>query len=491
MSRRPRWAAVASALALLAAYGATSFTHAQAASSQSVTDPAGDANTLVDGQGHTTPTNNEPRADVISASASYQPGAIVLSAHTANAVDPRTDPQWTNTDTALSWFIDTTGDKQYDYHIVWGVDSGALYSDVMAKADDGTPICTGAGQGATPSLGADGSYVVTVNPACFRNPSAFNWGGRMEFGATGSQIQDRFPDGDGNYFGPVSAPSSTPPATTPTTRPGTTPPPTTPTTVPFRPIVTTPVESNQGFWLLGRDGGVFSFGTAPFYGSIGNIPLNKQIVSMAAKPDGSGYWFVGSDGGIFAYKAPFWGSTGNLRLSKPIVGMAGTPSGQGYWLVASDGGIFAFGDAGFYGSTGAINLNKPIVGMAATPSGRGYWLVASDGGIFAFGDAPFYGSTGAITLNQPIAGMASSPTGKGYWFVASDGGIFAFGDAGFFGSAANGNLVPVVGMAATKSGMGYRVARADGSVLSFGTAAAGGGLTGTLSAPIVGITNGL
>jgi ribosomal protein L24E len=482
---------VASALALLATYGVTSFQHAQAASSQSVTDPAGDANTLVDAQGHTTPTQNEGRADVVSATASYEGGAIVLSAHTAQAVDPRSDAQWTNTDTLLSWFVDTTGDKQYDFHIVWGVDAGKLYSDVMAKADDNTPICTGAGQGATPSLGADGSYVVTVNPACFRTPTAFNWGGRMEFGATGSQIMDRFPDGDGNYFGPVSAGSATPPPTTPTTiRPGggPAPVPTTTTTIPFRPIVTTPVESNQGFWLLGRDGGIFSFGTAGFYGSIGNIPLQKQIVSMATKPDSSGYWFVGSDGSIYAYKAPFWGSTANVRLNRPIVGMAATPSGQGYWMVASDGGIFAFGDAKFYGSTGAINLNKPIVGMASTPSGRGYWLVASDGGIFAFGDAPFYGSTGSIVLNQPIAGMASSPTGRGYWFVANDGGIFAFGDAGFFGSAANGNPVSVVGMAATKSGMGYRVVRADGSVLPFGSAGAGGGLTGTLTAPIVAIT---
>jgi len=491
VSRRHRWAAVASTLALLAAYGVTSFPHAQAASSQSVTDPAGDANTLVDGQGHTTPTNNEPRADVIAASASYQPGAIVLSVRTAQPVDPRSDAQWTNTDTALSWFIDTTGDKQYDYHIIWGVDAGALYSDVMAKADDNTPICTGAGQGATPSLGSDGSYVVTVNPACFRNPSAFNWGGRMEFGATGSQIQDRFPDGDGNYFGPVTL-GATPPPTTPTTTPsptpggGPAPVPTTPTTAP-RPIVVAPVSSNQGFWLLGADGGVFSFGTAPFYGSIGGIPLNKRIVSMAARPDGGGYWFVASDGGIFAYKAPFWGSTGSTVLNKPIVGMAATPSGEGYWLVASDGGIFAFGDARFYGSTGGIVLNKPIVGMATTPSGKGYWLVASDGGIFAFGDAPFYGSTGNIQLNQPIAGMTPSPTGKGYWFVASDGGIFAFGDAPFLGSAVSDDAVPVVGMAATKAGAGYRVARADGSVAAFGNAASGGGLTGSLRAPMAGI----
>jgi len=496
VSRRHRWATVATSLALLTAYGAgTLLLNAQAATStQTQTDKAGDANTQFDANGNPTATvANEPRADVLGASASYQPGAIVLSAKVANPVDPRSDATWKTTDTAISWFIDTTGDKQYDFHIVWGVDdTGALYSDVMAKADDNTPICTGAGQGATPSLGADGSYVVTVNPACFGNPSSFYWGGRTEFGNDGSQIIDRFPDDTqppNNYFGPISLGGSTPPPTPPGSGGGggTPPPGPTPTTTAPRPLVAAPVAANQGFWLLGKDGGVFSLGTAPFYGSVGNIPLGKQIVAMAAKPDSSGYWFVDTTGEIYVYRAPFWGSMAGVPLTKPIVGMASTPSGNGYWLVASDGGIFAFGDARFYGSTGAIRLNKPIVGMAATPSGHGYWLVASDGGIFAFGDAPFYGSTGAITLNQPIVGMAVTPSGHGYWFVASDGGIFAFGDAPFLGSAVSDDSIPVVGMAATKNGYGYRVAQADGRVIPYGNAGAGSGLAGSLRAPVVGI----
>ena len=163
-----------------------------------------------------------------------------------------------------------------------------------------------------------------------------------------------------------------------------------------------------GYWMAASDGGIFSFGSARFYGSTGDIALNKPVVGMAATPDGRGYWLVASDGGIFGFgDAGFYGSTGGMVLNKPIVGMAATPDGRGYWLVASDGGIFGFGDAGFYGSTGGMVLNKPIVGMAATPDGRGYWLVASDGGVFGFGDAHFYGSTGVITLNKPVVGMAA------------------------------------------------------------------------------------
>jgi len=190
----------------------------------------------------------------------------------------------------------------------------------------------------------------------------------------------------------------------------------------------------KGYWNVASDGGLFAFGDAGFYGSMGGRPLNRPIVGMAATPDGKGYWEVASDGGIFAFgDAGFYGSTGGIHLDQPVVGMTAGPAGHGYWLVASDGGVFAFGDASFEGSMGGQPLNRPIVGMAADP-GHGYWLVASDGGIFAFGGAPFHGSTGNLTLAQPVVGMAAVPSGGGYWLVAADGGLFAFGTAGFYGS---------------------------------------------------------
>jgi hypothetical protein len=249
----------------------------------------------------------------------------------------------------------------------------------------------------------------------------------------------------------------------------------------------------QGYWMVARDGGIFTYGNTPFKGSTGGIILNKPVVGMARTPSDGGYWLVASDGGIFTFgDAPFKGSTGAISLNKPIVGMASTPSGQGYWLVGSDGGIFTFGDAGMYGSTGSITLNQPIVGMAATPTGHGYWLVASDGGIFTFGDAPFKGSTGGISLNKPIVGMASTPSGQGYWLVASDGGIFSFGDAAFDGSTGGITLnQPIVGMAATRSGKGYWLVASDGGIFTFGDAVFQGSAGGIrLNQPIVGMSAG-
>ena len=241
------------------------------------------------------------------------------------------------------------------------------------------------------------------------------------------------------------------------------------------------------YWLVASDGGIFAFGGAGFYGSTGNLILNKPIVGMAGTPDSKGYWLVASDGGIFAYgDAGFYGSTGSLTLKQPIVGMATTPDGHGYWLVASDGGIFAFGDAKFYGSAGGLVLNKPVVGMTPTPDGGGYWLVASDGGIFAYGDAKFYGSTGNIVLDKPIVGMTATPDGHGYWFVASDGGIFAYGDAKFYGSLGGVPIKnPIVAIADSPDGEGYWFTDSNGAVSPFGDAEYWGSAPQVINKPIV------
>jgi hypothetical protein len=234
--------------------------------------------------------------------------------------------------------------------------------------------------------------------------------------------------------------------------------------------------SGTAYWLAGSDGGIFNFGGAAFYGSMGGKVLNNPVVGIASALNGGGYWEVASDGGIFNFgTASFHGSMGGKPINKPVVGIAPGPEGAGYWEVASDGGIFNYGDAGFQGSMGGTPLNKPVVGMASTPDGGGYWEVASDGGIFSFGDANYYGSMGGKPLNKPIVGMASTPDGGGYWLVAADGGVFSFGDATFYGSTGSLNLnAPIVGIAATLDGGGYWFVASDGGVFNYGDAAFSG-----------------
>ena len=220
-------------------------------------------------------------------------------------------------------------------------------------------------------------------------------------------------------------------------------------------------------------------------------------------PPGQGYWEVASDGGVFAFgDAAFFGSIGGTRLNAPDRRASPPPpTARATGWSASDGGIFTFGDAAFFGSTGSTPPQPPIVGMAATPdgarllagrlrrrdlhlrrrqlrrlhgrhaaqpsrswasppppTGAGYWEVASDGGIFTFGDAAFVGSMGGTPLNQPIVGMAASAQRR----RLLGGGLrrrdLHLRQRRFYGSwgVAGGNTF--IAMVATPSGQGYLIA---------------------------------
>jgi hypothetical protein len=72
---------------------------------------------------------------------------------------------------------------------------------------------------------------------------------------------------------------------------------------------------------------------------------------MAATPSGRGYWLVARDGGVFSFgDARFFGSVASSPLARPVVAMAASASGQGYWLLTGAGGVFGFGDATSFGN---------------------------------------------------------------------------------------------------------------------------------------------
>jgi hypothetical protein len=50
--------------------------------------------------------------------------------------------------------------------------------------------------------------------------------------------------------------------------------------------------------------------------------LNAPVVGIAVTHSGQGYWEVGADGGVFTYgDAPFLGSMAGIRLNGPVVGI--------------------------------------------------------------------------------------------------------------------------------------------------------------------------
>jgi glucose/arabinose dehydrogenase len=89
---------------------------------------------------------------------------------------------------------------------------------------------------------------------------------------------------DGRVFGFGNAPhfGNTPPLTSP--------------------IVSVQVAPNGGGYLLvSRNGSAYAFGSARFHGAIGDATIQGGIVDAALAPDNSGYWMLGSDGGVFTF----------------------------------------------------------------------------------------------------------------------------------------------------------------------------------------------
>ena len=218
----------------------------------------------------------------------------------------------------------------------------------------------------------------------------------------------------------------------------------------------------------------------------GNVMASAGAISNGSftityVPVPHGYWLVGSDGGIFTFgSAQFYGSTGSLKLQRPVVGIVPTADRGGYWLDASDGGVFAFGDTQFYGSIPGLglnparsglphSLNAPIVGMVPSVDDGGYFMVASDGGVFAFGDAHFAGSCPGIGgCSGTAVAVMPDHSGNGYWVVTATGNIYTFGDAPYFGAPGHGTVTSAV---ATPDGEGYWVLLSNGTVLAYGSAA--------------------
>jgi hypothetical protein len=113
--------------------------------------------------------------------------------------------------------------------------------------------------------------------------------------------------------------------------------------------------------------------------------------------DSTGYWLVSASGGVYAFgTAGFYGSMGGKHLNAPITGIVPTSDGKGYWLVAKDGGVFAFGDAPFVGSMSPDLLTSPIMGMANAGNTTTAGPMGPQG---ATGPAGPQGSTGAQLLS--------------------------------------------------------------------------------------------
>ena len=96
-----------------------------------------------------------------------------------------------------------------------------------------------------------------------------------------------------------------------------------------------------GYWEVSSTAGCSPSVTPPRPATSPPWPASQGSSWASPRPVTGGYWLVGSDGGVFSFGAPFFGSTGAIHLNQPVVAMQSTSDGLGYWFVASDGGVFS------------------------------------------------------------------------------------------------------------------------------------------------------
>lgn len=83
--------------------------------------------------------------------------------------------------------------------------------------------------------------------------------------------------------------------------------------------------------------------------------LAAPICAGVIRPQEDGYWLIGRDGGIFNFGAAPAFAPFLVVPDSPqeIIDAKCTSSGQGLYLFGADGGVFTFGDAVFHGSVAA------------------------------------------------------------------------------------------------------------------------------------------
>ncbi len=165
--------------------------------------------------------------------------------------------------------------------------------------------------------------------------------------------------------------------------------------------------------MLTAEGGVFTFGSAKFFGSLPGIGVNARAVDLMARPQGDGYWIVDDRGGVHPFgAAPGVGSlpTTGVTPAGKVVGGAVTPTGGGYWIASLAGGVYAFGDAAAL-PVAPLPAGQHLVGIASAPDGLGYWVAASDGLVAALpGDQ-----------GEQVRAIQDRLTQLGYWMGPIDG----------------------------------------------------------------------
>ena len=199
-------------LAVLLAVAAVSvFAYSARATTDGITDAAGDV--------------PEPKADIVSAHASYADGQITLTMAVTTPTNPNTDPNWNDNKSGVGWGLDTNGDGTVDFAALYGkIGAGVLLPDLT------TVKCQATDKSYNPN--SQPNYSMRFPASCIGSPASFRFVAGMRY-FNGTTVEDAAPDNQQVCCEVTN--TVTPPPTTATTTPGS---PT--TTTPSSPTTTTP-----------------------------------------------------------------------------------------------------------------------------------------------------------------------------------------------------------------------------------------------------------
>ena len=261
---------------------------------------------------------------------------------------------------------------------------------------------------------------------------------------------------------------------------------------PRHPVTTSSSTSSHGYWLVGSDGGIFTFGSA-------QVSAHRPASSSNAR------WWASCP----RTTATATGSTPPTAGSSPSVTPASTARSQGSGSTPPvrgcptpqrpdrrHGASRDDGKGTSWWPPTAASLPSVTRASPGLPRDRGLFgrrrrrharrqrqrLLARDatGNVYTFGDAPHEGAPG--NTGSPSRWGSARPTGRAIGSSpptarstrSATRATSAFPPAGQFGG-----LNPATAVFATSDGGGYWVVSANGTVENFGDAPNDGGMNGT------------
>ncbi|HVA42415.1 MAG TPA: NlpC/P60 family protein, partial [Acidimicrobiales bacterium] len=141
------------------------------------------------------------------------------------------------------------------------------------------------------------------------------------------------------------------------------------------------------YWLMSADGGVFAFGDATYYGSMGASPSVEPAEKIVGTQDGQGYWIVDQNGTDYGY--------GDATGPAPTQALMYSGTTPGDRVV-----LFAFAQLGkpyIWGGNGPLGYDCSGLALAS-------WEHAASVGFARVADDQYHTAGTPVPMGNLVAG---------------------------------------------------------------------------------------